>query len=320
MQVLDKTVSQLTIPTPFAVGDTHIYVIKGDTLTLVDAGVKTKEAWEALQFQLKEIGYHPNDIEQIILTHHHPDHIGLIEQFPRVQELIGHKHVDVWLKRDEMFFQHYKEFYKAYFISCGVPETFYPLLEQLPKLLHFAGEGALTQTIDEGDLLPGHPDWQVIETKGHAQTHLSFYRQHDHIFIGGDHLLHHISPNPIIEPPYEEEMERARPLLQYRRNLTKCLALGIQTVLPGHGIIFSDVEDVIMKRFQKQEARAEKVLQILRGNELTPFQVCQQLFPRKYEKQLDLTLSETIGQLDYLESEGAIQKNVKNGIDFYAQT
>src|SRR5690625_484251 len=105
MKVLDKTISQLTLPTPFAIGDTHTYLLKGDILTLVDAGVKTKEAWEALKSQLKELGYYPNDIEQIILTHHHPDHIGLVEQFPRAEHVVAHKNVDLWLTRNESFFR-----------------------------------------------------------------------------------------------------------------------------------------------------------------------------------------------------------------------
>lgn len=90
MKVLDQTISQITIPTPFAVGDVHVYLIKGDTLSLVDAGVKTKRAWEAVQTQLKELGYFPSDIEQIILTHHHPDHIGLID-FLELKVLSGMK-------------------------------------------------------------------------------------------------------------------------------------------------------------------------------------------------------------------------------------
>lgn len=86
-----QTISQLTVPTPFAVGDAHVYLLKGDTLSLVDAGVKTKAAWEALKTQLRQLGYAPNDIEQIILTHHHPDHIGLIEAFPRAERIVAHQ-------------------------------------------------------------------------------------------------------------------------------------------------------------------------------------------------------------------------------------
>ncbi|MEC5422326.1 MBL fold metallo-hydrolase [Virgibacillus sp. C22-A2] len=320
MKVLDETIRQLTIPTPFAVGDTHVYLIKGDALTLVDAGVKTKEAWESLKMQLKELGYYPNDIEQIILTHHHPDHTGLIEEFPRLNSLVAHKNVDVWLTKNEMFFRHYEQFFKDYFITSGIPDRFHTDLDNLRAPLHFAGEGKLTAMIDEGDSLPGHADWQVIDTKGHAQSHLSFLRESDGLFIGGDHLLQHISPNPLIEPPLEGDIERPKPMLQYRANLKKCLSLGISKVLPGHGEVFSNVDEIIPFRLLKQEQRADKVHLLLKEEAQTVFQICEQIFPRQYEKQLDLTMSETIGQLDYLEDEGLIGKVSKNGTLIYHAT
>lgn len=110
MKVLHDTIHQLTIPTPFAVGDVHVYLLKGDVLSLVDAGVRTKEAWEALVLQLKQLGYSPNDIEQHILTHHHPDHIGLVGEFPRAHSIVGHSFNEPWLTKDESFFNRYEQF------------------------------------------------------------------------------------------------------------------------------------------------------------------------------------------------------------------
>ncbi|SFA72519.1 Glyoxylase, beta-lactamase superfamily II [Lentibacillus halodurans] len=317
MKVLDKTISQLTVPTPFPVGDTHVYLLKGDTLSLIDAGVKTKEAWEALKTQLTELGYTPHDIEQIILTHHHPDHIGLIEAFPRAETIAAHQNVDLWLTRDEAFFAQYEQFFQQFFAVCGVPEGLMPSPGELRGTLQFAGKGRLTDTLDEGDTLPGHDDWHVIETKGHAQSHLSFLRTSDGVFIGGDHLLHHISPNPLLESPGENDKDRPKPMLQYRANLIKCQSLGIDMVYPGHGDIFSDVNDVIPVRLQKQEQRANKVYQLLLENAQTPYELCEQIFPKQYEKQLSLTMSETIGQLDYLEDEGLVTKMLEDDIYVY---
>ena len=317
MKVLDKTVSQITIPTPFAVGDVHVYLIKGDTLSLIDAGVKTKEAWDAIKLQLKELGYCPDDIEQIILTHHHPDHIGLVEMFPRLKRLIAHKNVDLWLTRNEEFFKDYEEFFRQYFLKCGIPVYLHKVLDKIRDPLQFAGEGKLTMTIAEGDYIPGHEEWKVIETKGHAQSHLSFLRKTDGVFIGGDHLLHHISPNPLIEPPINSSMERPKPMLQYRDNLKKCLDLKINTVLPGHGKVFSDTKEIIPQRLKKQEQRAAKVFSMLKEKSQTPFQLCQQIFPKQYENQIELTMSETIGQLDYLEDEGCIGKQYDDDVYVY---
>ncbi|MEN1970170.1 MBL fold metallo-hydrolase [Lentibacillus sp. N15] len=317
MKVLQDTIHQLTVPTPFAVGDVHVYLLKGDVLSLVDAGVKTKEAWEALVFQLKELGYSPNDIEQHILTHHHPDHIGLIGEFPRAQSIVGHAFNNPWLMKDETFFKQYEQFFKDYFALFGVPDVYLEHLEKMKSELTLFGDGKITDFIDEGDVLPGHDEWQVIETKGHAQSHLSFFRESDGAFIGGDHLLSHITPNPILEPPHYGEKERPKPLLQYRNNVEKCQQLGIQTVYPGHGEVFHNIEELIPAQRAKQEQRATKVLSMLRMKEQSPFDICQQLFPKQFAKQLDLTMSETIGQLDFLENEGKVQATKRDGILFY---
>src|SRR5699024_12570964 len=90
VKVLDKTVNQITIPTPYAVVDAHVYLLKGDTLSLVATGVKTREAWEALNTQLREIVYYTHDIGHILLTNHHRDHIGVVDEVPRLERCVAH--------------------------------------------------------------------------------------------------------------------------------------------------------------------------------------------------------------------------------------
>lgn len=311
-----QDIYQLTLPTPFQVGDVHVYLIKGDALSLVDAGVKTKDAWDALSFQLNKHGFRASDVEQIFLTHHHPDHIGLIENFPNAR-IIAHRYVDYWLTRDESFFQKYEQFYQQLLIKTGVPEQFHTIIKYLRAPLQYAGEGKLTHYLSEGDRLPGHEDWQVIETQGHAQSHLSFYREKNGQIISGDHLLHNTSPNPILEPPHDDQSERAKPLLQYRSNLKKCQQLGIQKVLPGHGRIFSNVDSYVQLQLNQQEKRARKVYELLQLKAQSPFAVCTQLFPKHYKNQLELTMSETIGQLDYLAKHEKIEMFIDDGVHYF---
>ena len=85
-----KGIYQIEIPTPFAVGPVNVYLLEGDYLTLVDTGALTEEAWEALNQGIKEIGYEVKDIKQVVLTHHHVDHCGMLE---RVREVSGLAHL-----------------------------------------------------------------------------------------------------------------------------------------------------------------------------------------------------------------------------------
>ncbi|MET3682398.1 glyoxylase-like metal-dependent hydrolase (beta-lactamase superfamily II) [Alkalibacillus flavidus] len=300
---------QITMPTPYAVGDVHSYVLIDDVVTLFDAGVDTDDAWQAMVRQLSDVGLTPSDIDQIVLTHHHPDHTGLIHRFDDVQAIYGHAITNLWLNQESSYFDHYRAFFAKLYDQFGVPETFRKVDKTINNAFRYQGKRPVTHIIDEGDTIPSLEDWSIIETKGHAQSHLSFLRQTDGTLISGDHLLKHISSNPILEAPLEGEVDRPKPLLNYRRTLTKLQSLDIQSVLPGHGDIFDYNSKLIQHRLTRQEERAQKVLDYVLEHRLeaTPFNICQFLFPKHYEKQFGLTMSETIGQLDYLEASGDIE-------------
>src|SRR3954468_23517705 len=72
-------IQRLAIPTPFAVGRVNTYLIQDDPLTLVDSGPNSGRALDELQRRLQERGHSLGDIELILVTHQHIDHIGLVE-------------------------------------------------------------------------------------------------------------------------------------------------------------------------------------------------------------------------------------------------
>jgi glyoxylase-like metal-dependent hydrolase (beta-lactamase superfamily II) len=306
--IMKERVYRITVPTPFPVGNVNMYVIEGDNLTLIDAGVKTEEAWQSFQQQLRELGYTPRDIDQVVITHHHPDHVGLIDYLSEEIPVIGHKKADRWVRQDETFFQQQQQFFAQFLVECGVDQSFIAQLPQLRRSLRYACRRPLAATVQEGDSLPGLPHWKVIETPGHAQSHIVFYRETDGVMIGGDHLLLHISPNPMMEPPFVGETERPKPLLQYNDSLRKMLRYDIAYCMTGHGEDVTDVPALVEKRLRKQRERAEQVLEMIKQGPHTVFQVCQKLFPAVYRQEFMLTMSETIGQLDYLEANGAVKK------------
>ncbi|KYD25116.1 MULTISPECIES: MBL fold metallo-hydrolase [Geobacillus] len=308
----EERVHRITVPTPFPVGDVHMYVIAGDRLTLVDAGVKTEEAWQRFVHRLAEIGYRPEEIEQIVITHHHPDHVGLLDYFPHAP-IIGHPKADPFLRRERAFMERYVRFFEGFFTECGVDRRLFSRLSKEGGSLRYASRRAVDIAVTDGDAVPGLPRWRVIETPGHAQSHIVLYREEDGLLIGGDHLLVHISPNPMMEPPAEGETERPKPLLQYNESLEKMLNYDIVRSLNGHGDDATDIRSLVRERLTKQRQRAERVLDMVKERPQTVFDVCQKLFPSVYERQLMLTMSETIGQLDYLEANGYVTKKQEAG-------
>lgn len=311
-------IAKLVIPTPFAVGDINVYAVKGEKLTLVDAGPKTDEAWEALKEQLKELHLIPGDFEQIVLTHHHPDHAGLLDFFPQNMEIYGHHVNQRWLSRTEAFLKAHDEFYYKLFTEFGVPEKYLSFIGLMRKTLRFSCNRSLTGELQEGDKPAGLDEWTVLETPGHAQSHIGLLREKDGVFIGGDHLLAHISPNPILEPPLPGKTERPKPQLQYNESLKKVQDLPISLFYSGHGEDITNVNEIIEERLGRQQDRAMKVKKWLESESLTVFEACCRLFPKVYEKELSLTISETVAQLDYLHSIGEIYINKEEKAFLYS--
>lgn len=311
-------IHKISVPTPFAVGDVNSYLLKGDALTLIDVGPKTEEARQALFAGIKEAGYAPSDIEQVLLTHHHPDHSGWLEAFDKATTL-GHTYNQPWVTKDEDFFRFHDEFYLQCLLEEGVPESYLHWVEKMKRPLHFIGNRPIETILKDGDVLPGHPEFIVLETLGHAQSHLSFWAENAQVLIGGDLIIEKVSSNPLIEPPLNKG-KRTKSMLQYNESLKRIQELPVEKVYSGHGNEVYNVYDLLTIRLEKQKERAMKVLDMMKNKEKTIFELTQELFPKVYEKELGLTLSETIGQVDYLMENGYIteQRNEK-GILLYGQ-
>ncbi|WP_433958653.1 MBL fold metallo-hydrolase [Cytobacillus horneckiae] len=313
----NNDIAKLTIPTPFPVGDVNLYLVRGERLTLIDAGPKTEEAWEVLHSELESLNLSIADIDQVILTHHHPDHVGLLDYFPEDMEIFGHPLNERWLNRTDEFLQQNNDFYTKVLKEFGMSGQYDTMALMLSRELRFFCSRALTGVLTEGDTPTGLNGWRVIETPGHAQSHIGLFRERDGAYIGGDHLLAHISPNPLMEPPLPGENERPKSLLQYNESLDKINRLPISVVYAGHGIDFSNVSELIEQRKKSQHERAMRVKGWLQGEKLTMFEICKRLFPKVYKRELPLTASETVGQLDYLLSLGEISEYKEDGVSFY---
>jgi glyoxylase-like metal-dependent hydrolase (beta-lactamase superfamily II) len=309
------------VPTPFPVGPVNVYLIEDDALTLIDAGPKSEEAWAVFKHQLKDAGYVPADIDQVVLTHHHVDHVGLLDCLAQESDIkvLGHCRNEPWISRDPAFFENGRAFFAKLYRAFGVEERFFPFLEKMfDSIYRYGCQTSLDVVLKEGDHLRGMAGWQVIETPGHAQSHIVLYRERDRLLIGGDHLLAHISSNAIIEAPYPGEAERPKTLLQYRESLIKLLPLNLSRVLPGHGEEVAHVNPLIDRRLQKQDERAFAIHAVLKSGPLSGFDICKRLFPSKYERELALVLSETLGHLDLLESMGEVEVTEVNGVYCYS--
>ena len=314
----NEKIYKLSLPTPYPVGDVNVFVVKGDVVTLFDTGCKTQESKAVLEKGLKEIGLHLNDIEQIMLTHHHLDHYDGLEFFEKDVPVYGHKNNQRWLQITDDFLKQHNQFFLEFATQLGVPETLANQLFLFREDVKDYSERVLHGFIGDGDELPGLSGWKAIETLGHAQSHLSFYYERDGAMIGGDQLLATVSPNPIMEPPLAQGEERPYPLLQFNDSFNKLLELPISIVYTGHGRDVKNIQELINEKLSRQHDRAMQVKEIIKAKSSTGFDICQLLFPKLNVNKLSYKLWETVGQLDYLENVGEIKRNRQSGVDMYS--
>ena len=96
------------------------------------------------------------------------------------------------------------------------------------------------ELIVDRDLVPGVVvrtdlgEWQVIETPGHAPSHVCLHQPERRLLISGDHLLGRVSP-------YFDQGHTPDPVGEFLDSLGKVDALDARLCLAGHGRPFTDV-------------------------------------------------------------------------------
>lgn len=306
---LDKIVIPIRIPTPFAVGDVFCYLIKDEKIVLVDTGPKQKEAEEILEITFNEQGVSVEDIQEIWLTHGHPDHFGLANRLAEKSgaELFGHPK-----ERSNFSGDHDRENFKNFFEKHRVPEDqIKRMVEQLDWLSQYQDPVEPTWIGDGDRLETGRLSFTVKHAPGHAAGHLVF-REDSGLIFGGDVLLEHISTNALINFDPDTD-ERNRSLLQYRDSL-RWMKQQTGLVLPGHGKQIQDITRKANHHLKEQEKRYGKIREMLDEQPRSLLRLSLESFPLAIMKgDVFLVISEVLGYLDWGMEDGALEAFEING-------
>ncbi|MED4729006.1 MBL fold metallo-hydrolase [Aneurinibacillus migulanus] len=303
-------VRQLRIPTPFSVGPINIFLLKGETCTLVDVGPKTKEAFELVEKFIKENGLVWHNIDRIFLTHQHVDHVGLTAEVVERTDakVIAHPDAVPYITLDAEFMQYHDHFFRTLYGENGVPEKLLGYVERFRGMMEVYSEPApIHKTIKGGEVLEGNEEWVSVFTPGHTQNHLALFRERDGVMLSGDFLIKEISSNAFVEPPARPGLKRAKPLLVYRQAMDEIAKMPIRRMLSAHGESIENPAELIAHRLRRHDERVEKIYGLLEGKGKTVFELSTELFPSIYLKELPLTFSETLGHLDLLEERGQVK-------------
>ncbi|MBF9059710.1 MBL fold metallo-hydrolase [Rhodobacterales bacterium HKCCSP123] len=310
---LAEGVLWLRIPLPMVLDHVNAYALRdGDGWTLVDTGLdtgKTRALWEgALAGPLAGL-----PVTRLIVTHHHPDHVGLAGWFQsRGAELCMTR--TAWLfarmlTLDEQAVPTSETL--AYWQSAGMDEaTFKERRAARPfnfaDVVHPMPLG-FTRLGDGGTIEMGGRTWDIRFGQGHAPDHATFWSRDDALVIGGDQLLATISPNLGVyatEPGADPVGEWLESCAGFRPH-----ARDDQLVLPGHKLPFTGLPARLRQLIENHHGALDRLRDHLGTGEKT----AAECFPPLYKRRIDsgtygLALVEAVAHLNHLLATGAVTR------------
>jgi glyoxylase-like metal-dependent hydrolase (beta-lactamase superfamily II) len=321
-KAVDAGIHRLRVPTPFAVGRVNTYLIEDEPLTLVDSGPNSGTSLDELQHQLANVGRSIDDIELIVLTHQHIDHLGLIDiianhsgaqvaAIDKVVEFVGHFSEDAG--KDD-------EFAASVMLRNGIPKEVVQALRTVSAAFRSWGASVeVTRPLADGELLELRDrTLQTLHRPGHSPSDTIFWDEERRILIAGDHLIKHISSNALISRPLEardgEVTSRPKALVTYLSSLRKTRELPAEIVLSGHGEPITNHAALIDERLDFHAKRAEKIYELIAEQPRSGYELARELFGNVAVTQAYLTLSEVLGHVDLLLEDGRVKEREVSGV------
>ena len=234
-QAMGQGVSLITLPLPFrAPPSVNAYVIEGATgLTLIDCGADWPEGWENLTTGLAAVGLEPEGVHTLIVTHLHPDHVGMSARLAREWGLktIMHSRAAKLVGRyndSEGYFRRTTELAKRHGVPPALSAAFVevgPRPEWMPPI------EPPDRIVEDGDLISIDRDrrLEVLHTPGHEPAHICLRDSRSGILFSGDHVLPRITPFV----GYDEFVDDA--LAEFLESLTRIQQLHVGLTYPAHG-------------------------------------------------------------------------------------
>jgi glyoxylase-like metal-dependent hydrolase (beta-lactamase superfamily II) len=306
-------IHRLSVPTPFLVGRVNCYLIEDEPLTLVDTGPNSGKSLDELQQALERHGRTIEELELIVITHQHMDHLGLLEILARRSgaEVAALHLLTPYLQSFSAGATADDEFAQSVMRRHGVPEELITVLGSVGAAFRaFGSSGRVTRELRDGDALALRDrTLRVLHRPGHSPSDTIFWDERRRILIAGDHLLAHISSNPLISRPLAGTDERRpRALIDYIESMRATRELPVDLVLSGHGDPITDHVALIDERFRMHERRARKMLGMLADEPLSAYEIAVRMWGNIAVTQAYLTLSEVVGHMDLLAERGQVRE------------
>ena len=312
----------IRLPLPFRLDHINVWALEdGDGWALVDTGIRTEEtvvAWERL------IGLAPFDrpLRRIIVTHMHPDHIGMAGGLTRK---FGCR---LWITRLEFLTcrslaadtgreapDDAVGFYRAAGWDAEAIETYRARFGFFGASLH-ALPDSFHRLRDGDEILIGGRSWRVVVGSGHSPEHACLWCPELKLFISGDQVLPKITSNVSVFPTEPD----GDPLDDWLTSLAKVKGIvpNDVLVLPAHNDPFYGLHERLDDLISFHEQALQRLEKLI-AEKKRAVDVFGVLFKRKINEQvLSMATGESLAHLNCLMRRGvAVRERDGAGVDWY---
>jgi len=315
-------IHRLAIPTPFQVGRVNAYLIEDSPLTLVDSGPNSAKALDELEQALASRGHAVEDIELLVITHQHMDHFGLASILARRSgaEVAALDRLAPFLAGYGRETDLDDRFAEQTMLRHGIPAEIVTALRAVSAGFRAWGSQVeVSRPLADGSQLQLRDRaLRVLHRPGHSPSDTVFFDESRAILLAADHLIAHISSNPLLARPLgagaDYQGPRPQALITYLASLEQTRAMELALVLPGHGQPITDHVALIDERFRLHRRRAEKIHQLIADRPRTAHEIAQELWGNVAVTQAYLTLSEVLGHVDLLLEDGRVLEEENDGV------
>ncbi|MGL4286102.1 MAG: MBL fold metallo-hydrolase [Phreatobacter sp.] len=312
------------LPLPFRLDHVNIYLIEdGDGWAVLDTGIDdavTRAAWEALVAgPLK--GRH---LTRLIVTHFHPDHIGLAgwlaERFgiPLITSQTSYLScLNISLSPNALDAKLYRDFYLGHGLGAELTEL---VSTQGNEYLHMVANlpGTFLRIVGGDTLRIGGRTFSVLVGDGHAAEQIMLYSAEDKILFVADQVLAKISPNVsvwAVDPNGDPLGLFIRSLRRLRSEIPEDTL-----VLPGHQLPFQGLHVRSTQLISHHESRCAALLEACREAPRSAADLIPIIFPRKLDAhQTSFAFSEVLAHVNYTLNLGELVRDGRRGgVDYFA--
>jgi glyoxylase-like metal-dependent hydrolase (beta-lactamase superfamily II) len=310
----------LRLAVPYAVEHVNAYLLAGDPVTLVDAGAQWPRGLPELDAALAPHGLRTEDVELLVLTHHHDDHIGLAELIRQRSgcEVAAHAETATRLVDMEAWRTQENDYEMAMLRLHGAGDD---IVQTVPEAWARAREHVASVPVDrvlrEDDVLhAGGHELTVQLRPGHSPSDTLLVSEHGWAVLG-DHLLASAPSGVLAHRPLDggDPADRPRVMLTYRDGLRRTADLGLARGLPGHGPTIEDPARLVGERLAEQDRGAQRVLERMPAGPVSAWALCGRAWPNRSLDSADhpvampfIVLSDLLALLDLLADRGLVRE------------